>query len=542
MLRSFLTRHRYSLSVLAGLAIVNLVFFAGNLRNFFVSDDFDWIELTRSASGIFKVLTGNYYGIHGAGGSFRPMVNLIFAHENFLFGLNPAGYHLVSIFFHIGAAFMVYLIAARLFVKSANSNFIAALAAFIFSILPNHTEAVVWIAAVADPVTTFLYLLSFYLYLRSKKIAAFIFFGLAILTKETAITLPFLILGYELIINRNFNLKKLAKIFYPYFLILAVYLVWRFWAIGLLFGYYGRTSLAATAHLKEYARMLINLDVNSLLYGTWRIAVAGWLFHYWFVYAALFAGAIYWLILEFKAKRNSILVFLAYFWLLNVALVLPLSLGLHNDEGSRYGYLPSVAVAMTLGWLVIKIWEKKKELGFAAGSLLIFYFLLNLNIQTGNWSRASDVSKKIYHQLSQFDYQAPVKTYFLGMPDNYLGAQVMRNGVAQALQLQNISGSDKVERIPIYSVLDKNNFDGKIFDGYDGYPDGYLFHALDDKFNFTGNATETHEGYKFELWGYDYAQALSAHIRLMFIGDGLKDFQEGRTQILYYDEGKLKKL
>ena len=36
------------------------------------------------------------------------------------------------------------------------------LAAVFFTILPNHSEAVIWIAAVADPMAAFFYLLSFF--------------------------------------------------------------------------------------------------------------------------------------------------------------------------------------------------------------------------------------------------------------------------------------------------------------------------------------------------------------------------------------------
>lgn len=552
---SIFSKSRAQVTAAGFIFLLNLILFYLNLSDFFVSDDFDWLNIVRNGQASWiQILTGNYYGLHGAGGSFRPMVNLIFSVENFFFGLNPFGYHLISVLLHAGCAFLVYLIALKLFAGRKFSSHLALFSGLVFSLMPNHAEAVIWIAAVGDPLATFFYLLSFYCYLKIKNdesriknlFPSLIFFILALLTKETAITLPFLILGYEIIFRKASALKPLTlnlKVIGSWFLILGSYLIYRYWAIGLGFGYYGRTSLINVAHIKEYARTLINLDVNTIVYGPWRIAISGWIFEHWYFYAAAFAVVIAWSAVSLFKNKNRNFVFLIYFWLLNVGLVLPLSLGLHNDEGARYGYLPSVSAALLIAWLIMAVYERQKHLASMLFIFLSLYFIYNLNLQGQNWSRAALISQKIYHQLADFNYQQPAKTFIIGLPDNYHGAQVMRNGVLQALQLQGkIDLRDQIERIPVYIVLDDFHFSNNIFDRIDGFPDGYLFHSLNEDYIFTGNATETHPDYKFELWGYDYSRVLSNKVRLMFVGERLKDFKAGRLQILYFDEGDLKRL
>ncbi|MFC1598834.1 hypothetical protein ACFL2U_02395, partial [Patescibacteria group bacterium] len=242
-------KYKFHILVLLGLIIVNFAVFAINLNDFFVSDDFDWLSLTQNSDQpIWQYFTSNYYGEQGVGGSYRPMFNLVFSLNNGLFGLNPLPYHLTNLIFHIGVCFLVYLLVLQLFADYKEKNKIAVLAAVFFSILPNHAEAVVWIAAIGDPMASFFYLLGFYLYLlyRQKKsfvclLVSLLSFILALLTKEIAVTLPLLILVWELyeaITKNKFSLKNILFHHLGYWLILVLYFVIRYAAIGLIWGYY----------------------------------------------------------------------------------------------------------------------------------------------------------------------------------------------------------------------------------------------------------------------------------------------------------------
>src|SRR3990172_4759130 len=57
------------------------------------------------------------------GGLYRPLLMVSYAINYTLGGLNPIGYHLVNLAFHIGSAFMIYLIVRKLMLPSLSGFF-----------------------------------------------------------------------------------------------------------------------------------------------------------------------------------------------------------------------------------------------------------------------------------------------------------------------------------------------------------------------------------------------------------------------------------
>lgn len=558
-IKAYFKAHRH-LAVFLMLVFLNLAIYWKILGMFFISDDFDWLNLSQQIqNGWLGILTGNYYGLHGVGGTFRPMVNVIFAIENFLFGLNPFGYHAVQLLLHIGVAFLIYLIVGKVLISHKNGNRIAFLSAAIFSIMPNHVEAVVWIAAVGDPLATLLYLLSFYFYVvarsfqyqisnfkyqisNRKYLLSLLFFILALLTKEIAITLPFVILAYELMIQKNYRVKSLFQILNSYFLILIAYLIYRYWAIGLLFGYYGRESLAGVLHIKEYIITLINISASMFTVGQMRIDFGHLIVKGWFVILPLIILLAILLWYKTNFEQRHWVGFLIIFWLFNIALILPLKLGIINDEGQRYGYLPSIAVAIVIVWIIIALMKYSNRLVRTVIILTVCYCVLFQQMLVNQWGISSTFSNRIYHQLSSIDFQTPEKTYIIGLPESYLNAQLYRNGIIQSLELQGIKfDPQKVVRVPVYVHLDDTNRESELYGEKKEYDDGFLWTTIDNKYIVTGNATETYPDYHFELWGYNYGNATANHIRMYFDSGDWQKFKDGKVQILYFDEGNLKK-
>jgi len=441
--------------------------------------------------------------------------------------------------------------------------------------MPNHVEAVGWIAAVGDPLATLFYLLSFYFYIfyaqfpisppssperdygragnvkfqisNRKYLISLGFFVLALLTKEISITLPFVILAYEVIIRKNLNLsreagsrfagKSLILNLSPYFIILTTYLAYRYWAIGLLFGYYGRTSLAGVLHIKEYLVTLINISASMVSVGGLRILLGHLVSHYWYFVVAILVFLFSCLYVYMKNHQRE-LIFLTFFWIINVALILPLSLGIINDEGQRYGYLPSIAVAVLIVWIIMAVMNYSEKLVRVVIILTVCYLVLFQQMLVNQWGISSMFSNRIYHQLSTFDFQTPKKTYIVGLPDSYLNAQLYRNGIIQSLELQNIKfDPSKVERVPVYVHLESLNRDSKLYGQMSVEKDGFLWTTKDNQYIVTGNATESYPDYHFELWGYNYGNATANHVRMYFDGSAWK---EGGVQVIYFDEGMLK--
>ncbi len=131
---------------------------------------------------------------------YRPVTGAAVFFMFQFFGLNAWGYHLASISLHALVCFLTYRIALQLSGKRP----VAVFASLLFAVHAAHLEAVAWISAVAEPLVASAVLSGLLCYLRyrrarqNKWLAATclcLFIGL--LTKETAIILPLLLLALE---------------------------------------------------------------------------------------------------------------------------------------------------------------------------------------------------------------------------------------------------------------------------------------------------------------------------------------------------------
>jgi len=567
-----LVKYKIHLLVLLGLIILNLAFFAINLNDFFVSDDFDWLYLTKtSEQPLWQYFATNYYGEQGMGGSYRPMFNLIFSLNYNLFGLNPFGYHLFGLIFHIGVCFLVYLLALQLFSKFKDKQNIAILAAVFFSLLPNHSEAVIWIAAIGDPLDTFFYLLAFYLYIlyRQKKnftclIISLLSFIIVLLTKEIAITLPLLILVWELyqyISGKQgfyalFGNKAQAQgpelprvkvvlkniLFYHlgYWLLLVLYFVIRYSAIGLIWGYYASDKFKLD--IGKIFSMFVSLITNLLFYEKLRIVVTQFFItnSFFFIFLIILIVVLILIILNKKWLKAAFLID-SYFVL--ILPVLFLSFNFFTDEGERYNYLPSVVFCILLSLLICQIKKDRVLRSLVITSFIIYFsvILINKNL---TWQTASQISQQIIKQdIEQIIDTVPeqAKLMFVGLPDNYQGAQVLRNGVKQAIDLYYPENQFALEPLNVYLRLNKQLKDAKILYWGPYETGGYIAETFDQKNWVTGFATKQTPDYIWELWGYDYDNYTTNQIRLIFKDEQGSFIPAGKEgwHVIIYNQGHL---
>ncbi len=114
-----------------------------------------------------------------------------------LFGLNPAGHHLVNVSFHILNTILLLLLLRRLTGALWPSAFVAAL----FALHPLHVESVAWAAERKDVLSTFFWLLTTWMYIRYTEKPGWkryslivLFFTLGLMSKQMLVTLPFTLL------------------------------------------------------------------------------------------------------------------------------------------------------------------------------------------------------------------------------------------------------------------------------------------------------------------------------------------------------------
>lgn len=238
---------------LAGIIVISsFLVYANTLINGFVYDDFyqimgnPWIKdlrnipliFSRDVSGFVSGYSTSYY---------RPLMHIIYMFTYHIFGIRPWGFHLVNVVFHCGVSVLIFFITTEIFRKGNegkvfNPYMAGLLASLLFAVHPVHTEAVAWIGAVGDLSSSFFFLLTLYLYIRSADrshvskgmyFLSVISFFLASLSKEPALTLPIILIAYDIIFKneRNGPLHMVMR-YVPFVLVAGVYFVMRFLALG----------------------------------------------------------------------------------------------------------------------------------------------------------------------------------------------------------------------------------------------------------------------------------------------------------------------
>ncbi len=229
------------------LVIAFLVYYTALYNGFVHDDEFQvvqnhWIRDIKYIPEIFSESVWKFRGIEHTS-YYRPLLHIIYMANYLVFGLRPWGFHLVNVLFHVSVSILVFIIASKLlseFQLSSSKSYLSVsfMAAALFATHPIHTEAVTWVAGLPDLSFTFFYLLSFYLYTRSREVCGigYIFsvasFFLATLCKEPALTLPLVLIAYDYAFRKTEDrpLERLKR-YVPFFVAGGVYFILRLHAL-----------------------------------------------------------------------------------------------------------------------------------------------------------------------------------------------------------------------------------------------------------------------------------------------------------------------
>ena len=171
-----------------------------------------------------------YFGI------WRPILYSSWAFDAKVWGSSPFGFHLTNIILHSFSTVLLFFLC-HLILKQFNikeSLKISGFASLIFAVHPVHVETVSFISARSDLLCSIFILLSMIFFVLTYKRFYYIlisipFFYLALLSKETAIVLPFLALSFVLI--KDYKNKTLSRIPLPligiFMLVLVLYYITR---------------------------------------------------------------------------------------------------------------------------------------------------------------------------------------------------------------------------------------------------------------------------------------------------------------------------
>jgi tetratricopeptide (TPR) repeat protein len=193
----------------AGIAAAVAAAYWGGLHGAFVFDDVDSIPANASIRDFSTALAPPA----GATVSGRPFLNLSFALNYALSGLNPLGYHASNLGIHVLAALALFGIVRRTLATPAAGSqgrrasvATAFAAALLWALHPLQVESVEYIVQRAESLMGLLYLLTLYAFIRHAEggksaaawaSAAFASCLLGMATKEAMVTAPLMVLLYD---------------------------------------------------------------------------------------------------------------------------------------------------------------------------------------------------------------------------------------------------------------------------------------------------------------------------------------------------------
>jgi protein O-mannosyl-transferase len=236
---------RTALPVILILIVIFAAFFPC-LKNGFVNwDDGPYVTenpVIRHFSGtnIARVFSTIYIS------SYLPVTMLSYMLDYRLFGMDPFGYHLTSLIFHLLNCLLVFWLFRRL----SGSVLVAFLTALFWGIHPLRVESVAWVSERKDVLYTCFFLLSMICYCRylsERKVGtayglSVVFFALSLLSKAMAIVLPPVLLLTDHLLGRKFD--RGAVVDKAPFLVLSL-------GIGAV-GFYGQMNGSQPAYFQGF--------------------------------------------------------------------------------------------------------------------------------------------------------------------------------------------------------------------------------------------------------------------------------------------------
>jgi protein O-mannosyl-transferase len=341
-------------------------------------------------------LPGNYY---------RPLF-LCWLLGNFnLFGISPTGWHFTSILLHLGVSFMVYLLGRKLI---PDLRLAGLMAAVVFALHPSHVEVVAWASGVMELLLSLFYIGSFLCYIEHRRgkrkilwlAASLALCAAAVLSKETAVVLPVVIVCYELLLPQanpgsegeasaeRRGLFSLVKTVSPYLVLIVGYFLVR---ITILHGVVHRVadaSIGATVlswpwalyfYLSQLAApggLGLFYDVQYATGFSWRLLILP------LIVLSVAGCMLYWWVREGKTRLP---IFFSAWFLVSLAPMIGVVtvMSRHDAVHDRYVYLPSVGFALLAGYAASAAIERL-TVGRPAAVFAMAAILIVLGLATRN--------------------------------------------------------------------------------------------------------------------------------------------------------------
>lgn len=337
------------------LIIITTALYYRSLNNQLTTWDDDYY-ITNNAD--IRTLHGDSLGItikkaftSYVSGNYHPLTMLSLSMDYNKHQLNPKAYHLTSLLLHILNTLLVFCFVGLL----SQQKWVAFITALLFAIHPMHVESVAWASERKDVLYSFFYLAAlctYILYLKKENrkalfyVLTFLLFGLSVLSKAMAVSLPIVLLAIDYFQDRKITLKTILEKL-------------PFIVLSLIFGYVAilaqRSSNAVHIDYYNFSDRILFTCYGIMMY-VWKVVAPFGLSCYYnyptkldgIFPAIVYVSPLLILALLFMIYRSMRLgkdvVFGFGFFIITIALVLQILPVGGAIIADRYSYLPYIGL------------------------------------------------------------------------------------------------------------------------------------------------------------------------------------------------------
>ncbi|HEX6463195.1 MAG TPA: hypothetical protein VFZ98_02025 [Vicinamibacterales bacterium] len=435
-----MSERRFLAALGAAWIVIALAAYRSILHVGFLGDDWlflDVVSRSTSPALFFAPLNLRYV---------RPLIVLVYYANFHTVGLWPVPAHIFDVLLHALNAWLLSLLVLR--IAPPPNRLMAAGAGLFFLVFAGHSEAVAWLAGMADAALVPFMIVTIFLIARALRddrpfptlAAAWTAGTAALLAKETAIVLPAIAAWYGLAGPSGATRRRRFRVVSIYIAGAVIVDAAFLWLRSFRFG--APASVMTNMGTSEGQHIAIaRMFLLRLFLPPGRTAAALWVHKLDLVLIAVLAAgvAVVWLV---HARDRAGLTFTCGALLLALAPALPFSISLVNTLTERYVYEASVFSAILVAWLIVRLLPSR-ALAVAALAIAGVIQWQHLARSNATWVRESTVFDAVVSGLTTIAARhRPMTTsaiLLLNMPDAINRACVDAAGLSTRLR---ITGGD----------------------------------------------------------------------------------------------------
>jgi tetratricopeptide (TPR) repeat protein len=393
------SRKQLTLAICFGLAAGTLALYFPILSHGFVNFDDDAYITENSHVNHGLSWAGIAWAFKsGYASNWHPLTWISHMVDCQLFGLNPAGHHLMNLLFHTANTLLLFILLNQLTGAIWRSAFVAAL----FAWHPLHVESVAWASERKDVLSAFFWMLALIAYVRCVKtqssanrapaainyLLSLLLFTCGLMSKPTVVTLPFVLLLLDFWPLQRLKASTLQRLLaekIPFFALsvagcAVTYLVQKNGGAVSKTPFSFRVENALWAYERYVAKTFWPSDLAIFYpfpaHGLLGLAIISALL------LALFS-----VIFIFLCRQRPYLL-VGWFWFLGmlVPAIGVIQVG-SASMADRYDYLPGIGLFILVTWTLADLLGSQPTKAFlasAAIATLFACFLISLH-QIGYW-------------------------------------------------------------------------------------------------------------------------------------------------------------